>query len=241
MLRAPAVHSPYSLQGQLQYIRERWAEMLGDFLNRLLTGIDLIVEESKPRFGGPGLQYAPDYALLRGWLDLDQERFSQDRDWMSRLVLIAKNTYVWLFQLSQKYQRDISRLDQIPDEELVALARNGFTGLWLIGLWERSPASARIKQMCGNPEAVSSAYSIYEYQIASDLGGQSALDNLKYRANLARGIRLASDMVPNHMGIDSRAVIEKPDRFLSLPLSALSGLHLQRTGPVERSQCRHLS
>ena len=33
----------------------------------------------------------------------------------------------------------------------------------------------------------------------------------------ARGIRLASDMVPNHMGIDSRWVVEHPDWFLSLP------------------------
>ncbi|HKF86155.1 MAG TPA: alpha-amylase family glycosyl hydrolase, partial [Candidatus Limnocylindrales bacterium] len=32
-----------------------------------------------------------------------------------------------------------------------------------------------------------------------------------------RGLRLASDMVPNHMGIDSRWVIEHPDWFLSLP------------------------
>ena len=39
-------------------------------------------------------------------------------DWMPRLVLIAKNTYVWLDQLSKKYQRPITRLDQIPDEEL---------------------------------------------------------------------------------------------------------------------------
>ena len=65
---------------------------------------------------------------------------------MPRLVLIAKNTYVWLDQLSKKYQRAITRLDQIPDEELDTLARWGFTGLWLIGLWERSTASQRIKQ-----------------------------------------------------------------------------------------------
>ena len=79
---------------------------------------------------------------------------------MPRLVLMAKNTYVWLDQLSQQYKRQITRLDQIPDEELEKLARWGFTGLWLIGLWERSRASARIKQMMGNPEAIASAYSL---------------------------------------------------------------------------------
>ena len=117
-----------------------------------------------------------------------------------------------------KYGRPISRLDQIPDEELDTLARWGFTGLWLIGLWERSRASQRIKQLCGNPEAVASAYSLYDYQMAADLGGESAGQDLRDRA-WRRGIRLASDMVPNHMGIDSPWVIEHPDWFISSPYS----------------------
>ena len=87
--------------------------------------------------GGPGL----------GGIENEYERFSQDRDWMPRVVLMAKRTYVWLDQLSKHYGRPIHRLDQIPDEELDILARRGFTGLWLIGLWERSRASQRIKQM----------------------------------------------------------------------------------------------
>jgi hypothetical protein len=94
----------------------------------------------------------------------------------------------------------------------------GFTGLWLIGLWERSRASQRIKQMMGNPDAVASAYSLYDYQIADDLGGEDAYRDLRERA-WQRGIRLASDMVPNHMGIDSRWVIEHPDWFVQLPHS----------------------
>jgi glycosidase len=122
---------------------------------------------------------------------------------------------VWLDQLSKKYQRSITRLDQIPDEELDQLRRWGFTGLWLIGLWERSRASQRIKQMMGNPEAVASAYSLMDYRIADDLGGDAALHNLRDRAR-QRGIRLSSDMVPNHMGVDSNWVVEHPDWFVSL-------------------------
>jgi len=67
------------------------------------------------------------------------------------MVLIAKNSYVWLDQLSKAYQRDIRTLDQIPDEELDRLAGSGISGLWLIGLWERSTASRQMKQMMGNP------------------------------------------------------------------------------------------
>ena len=94
---------------------------------------------------------------------------------MPRTVLIAKSVYVWLHQLSQTYGRPVQTLDQIPDEELDLLPRRGFNALWLIGVWERSRASQRIKQMTGNPEAAASAYSLADYTIAADLGGETAL------------------------------------------------------------------
>ncbi|HVJ09181.1 MAG TPA: alpha-amylase family glycosyl hydrolase [Acidisarcina sp.] len=146
----------------------------------------------------------------------EYEKFSPDRDWMPTAVLIAKSTYVWLAQLSRQYGRAIERLDQIPDEELDTLARRGMNSLWLIGVWERSRASKTIKQLCGNADAVASAYSLFDYRIADDLGGEPAYINLRDRA-YARGIRLASDMVPNHMGIDSPWVIEHPEWFISRP------------------------
>jgi hypothetical protein len=69
--------------------------------------------------------------------------------------------------------------------------------------------------MMGQEDAVASAYSLMDYVIAEDLGGYNAVENLKGRA-WQRGIRLASDMVPNHMGIDSNWVVNRPDYFLSL-------------------------
>ncbi|HPC48316.1 MAG TPA: alpha-amylase family glycosyl hydrolase, partial [Deltaproteobacteria bacterium] len=174
--------------------------------------MDFIKEETRARFPGKGPSPVPVFTA-RDYEDI--ERFSPDLDWMPSLVLIAKSVYVWLFQLSQKYGRNIWRLDQIPDEELDTLASWGFTGLWLIGVWERSPASRTIKRLTGNPEAEASAYSIYDYTIAGDLGGDEAFENLKYRARM-RGIRMATDMVPNHMGIYSRWVLEHPDWFIQL-------------------------
>jgi glycosidase len=233
LLRAPALAHPYSLSDQLEYIRQRWGTaLLGKYLYRLLSSLDLIQEEEKAIFMGPGPAIVPEY----GELEFEPERFSADLDWMPRLVLIAKNTYVWLHQLSQKHKRPITRLDQIPDEELDILARWGFSGLWLIGVWERSSASRKIKQLCGNPEAVSSAYSLYDYQIAADLGGAEAYQNLKDRA-WQRGVRLASDMVPNHVGIYSKWVIEHPDWFISLdyspfPSHSFTGPDLSEDGRV---------
>ena len=219
MLRSPAVAAPHSLQGQIDYIRERWAFLLGDYFYRLLTGLDLIKEEAvaeerrRARW-----ERAPAEVYDFSGMVFESERFSPDLDWMPRVVLMAKNVYVWLDQLSRKYQRPLQRLDQIPDAELDTLARWGFSGLWLIGLWERSPASKKIKQLMGNPEAVASAYSLFDYRIAADLGGEEAFQNLKDRA-WQRGIRLSSDMVPNHVGIDSRWVVEHPDWFVSLDYS----------------------
>ncbi|MBE3144809.1 MAG: alpha-amylase, partial [Planctomycetes bacterium] len=213
MLRGPAVAVPHSITGQLEYIRTRWSELLGRFLYKLLSSLDLIKEEEKMPFLGPGTVPIPIYGM-RG-LEGETENFTADTEWMPRLVVIAKNSYVWLDQLSRKYQQSITRLDQIPDAELDLLSRWGFSGLWLIGLWERSKASASIKQLCGNPEAISSAYSLAAYQVADDQGGEDAYRNLRDRA-WQRGIRLATDMVPNHMGIDSEWVIEHPDWFISL-------------------------
>jgi hypothetical protein len=54
MLRGPALASPYSLNGQLDYIRTRWGNLIGRQLYRLLTSLDLIAEEEKAVFFGPG-------------------------------------------------------------------------------------------------------------------------------------------------------------------------------------------
>ncbi len=210
MLRTPARLAPDSLKGQLEFIRQRWGLLLADFLFRLMGSTDFLKEEEKIRFpAGPAPAEVPVYS------GGEPEQYSPDRDWMPRLVLIAKSTLVWLDQLSKKYQRPIQRLDEIPDAELDKLARWGFTGLWLIGVWRRSRASRKIKQLCGNPDAEASAYALYDYEVAPELGGETALENLQQRC-WHRGIRLASDMVPNHTGIDSRWVMEHPERFIQI-------------------------
>ncbi|MFI5226062.1 MAG: alpha-amylase family glycosyl hydrolase, partial [Candidatus Limnocylindrales bacterium] len=228
LLRAPALAAPGSLAAQLAYIRDRWADLLGpagaDLLGRLVIGLGVIAEERSRLglIGAPagvgggrgaliGIGVDGDEALL----DAEPERYSTDIAWMPELVLIAKSTHVWLDQLSRTHGREIRTLDAIPDEELDRLAARGVTGLWLIGLWERSRASREIKRRRGNPDALASAYALHDYVIAADLGGPAAAASLREKA-AARGIRLASDMVPNHMGIDARWVIEHPDWFLSL-------------------------
>ena len=254
-LRLPALNHPGSLEEQLRLLLERFggvfsgarSDRLGRMRLRLVSSLDLISEEGRginamnaARAGGfPGdFGGRVDVRRLesRG-LEDEPENFTLDRDWMPNLVLIAKNAFVWLDQLSKKYAREISRLDQVPDEELDLLASYGVTGLWLIGLWERSSASKEIKQRMGNADAVASAYSLYDYSTAHDLGGDHAVNHLRARA-WTRGIRLASDMVPNHVGIDGRWVLEHPEWFIQLPYSPFPGYtfnsgNLSQDGHVE--------
>jgi hypothetical protein len=178
-------------------------------------------------------RYAADYQAPLN----EYEAFSADQAWMPNVVMVAKSTYVWLEQLSKKYGRHIHRLDQIPDEELQTFAERGMTALWLIGLWERSVASRTIKRLRGHHDAVASAYSLKRYEIAEDLGGNYAYEYLRNRA-AHFGIRLASDMVPNHMGIDSDWVIEHPEWFLSrwespFPSYSFNGPDLSTDSRVE--------
>jgi hypothetical protein len=210
LLRMPAKASPDSLEGQLLWIKRHWGTVLEGIDLSILKGLDLIKEETMPRFPpGKAAPQAYRYHSTRH----EYEKFSPDQDWMPSLVLIAKNVLVWMHQLSVTYSRHIDRLDAIPDEELDTISERGINGLWLIGLWQRSGASERIKKMCGNPEAAASAYSLFDYEIAPELGGWNALDSLRERCK-QRGIRLAADMVPNHTGIDSQWVRTRPELFI---------------------------
>jgi glycosidase len=264
LLRAPATGAPLSLSEQLELIRRLWKPLLGDSLERFLAIAGEVLreeelaiwmqfnpeaeraraaaEEAARRRRESGMQQWPSIVSrsevpVFGDPAHEYEKFSPDTAWMPNTVMIAKSTYVWLAQLSKQYGRRIARLDEIPDEELATLSHRGINTLWLIGVWERSRASKTIKQLCGNQDAVASAYSLFDYKIAEDIGGEAAYINLRDRS-YHHGIRLASDMVPNHMGIDSPWVMEHPEWFISrwespYPAYSFNGPDLSHDGRVE--------
>jgi len=82
-----------------------------------------------------------------------------------------------------------------------------------------------IKQIAGNPDAISSAYSLYDYVIAHDLGGEEALQNLR---TLPAAVESAwpatwSQTTPASY---SSWTVEHPDWFVQLGLPAVPRLHL---------------
>ncbi|GAG92577.1 unnamed protein product, partial [marine sediment metagenome] len=128
MLNEPVIKYPHSIREQLEYIHENWGELIGNYLFKILIAIDIIREEELLRGLGPGKSEAYDYDAF------ELENYTLDKEWMPKVVMIAKNVYVWLNQLSLTYEKEISHLNEIPDEELDQLKEWGFTGLWLIGL-----------------------------------------------------------------------------------------------------------
>lgn len=221
LLQEPQLRAPHSLADQLALAIDLWQPHLGvrysHALDKARRASDVLREEYLPPSGhGDYVEVPPQHYELRG--DDEAEAFSPDSNWMPGVALVAKSTYVWLAQLSRRFGYDIRTLDAVPDEALAELSQQGFNALWLIGVWWRSDASRTIKRLRGQPDALASAYSVRDYVVAPELGGEDAL--VKLRDKAARyGLRLASDMVPNHTAIDARWVVEHPDWYVQTPVS----------------------
>ncbi len=230
LLRAPQRRAANSLLAQLRLAVELWGPVLGERfkaqLEQALRSADLLAEEAIRGPLPPGPSTVPELPSVE--FGSESVAYSPDSSWMPEVAMVAKSAFVWLTQLSRRYGRTIGRLDEVPDEALADLREDGFNALWLIGLWQRSEASRTIKRLRGQADAVASAYSIYDYVIAPELGGEPGLLDLRRRAG-EHGLRLASDMVPNHTGIDGRWVIENPERFVQLSEPPFPGYRF--TGP----------
>ncbi len=211
-LEAPARAEPASIAGQLRLYLEQPAPPTSTRHGRLERALDTLAEERPRPPAGPGpIEVA---AVDDGPVTYAHPP-RREPAWMRELVLGARHTHVWLEQLSRTAERRIARLDAVPDAELERIVESGVTGLWLVGVWERSAVSQRIKESTGSAGAAASAYSIVDYRVADDLGGDAALEALQQRA-LEHGLRIGVDVVPNHFGLDSRWMREHPERFLAV-------------------------
>ncbi|MFI5248151.1 MAG: alpha-amylase, partial [Nitrospirales bacterium] len=65
------------------------------------------------------------------------------RSWPRRPIIYEINTWVWLQELSRREQKPVT-LATVPTGEWDALALYGFDAVWLMGVWERSPAGALV-------------------------------------------------------------------------------------------------
>lgn len=148
------------------------------------------------------------------------------RRWRKHPIVYELNTWTWLNRLTQETGHPVS-LANVSEAELGRLSEPGFDGLWLMGVWRRSPASRQIGRQCAElqdahraalpdfaPEdVVGSAYSIYDYSVDPALGGDAGLESFRKRLQ-ARGLGLILDFVPNHLSTDHAWTLEHPGRFV---------------------------
>jgi hypothetical protein len=115
----------------------------------------------------------------------------------------------------------------VPSGEWDAIAAYGFDSVWLMGVWERSPAGIAIaNQNKGllddfrralpdfRPEDnVGSPYCVKRYVVDGHLGGREGLAIARQELS-KRGMNLILDFVPNHVAPDHPWVAMNPEYFI---------------------------
>ena len=148
------------------------------------------------------------------------------RTWPIHPVIYEINTWVWLGELSRKASRPVN-LATVPEKEWDAIASHGFDAVWLMGVWERSPAGIEISMQnkglledfrraladFSAADNVGSPYCVRRYVVDENLGGTGGL--AAAREKLAgRGMRLILDFVPNHVAPDHPWITMHPEYFI---------------------------
>ena len=147
-------------------------------------------------------------------------------DWPRYPTLYEINTWVWLSELSLKSGTAVD-LGSVPGAEWDAIAKYGFDAVWLMGVWERSPAGIAIANQNMSlvadfrralpdftPEDnVGSPYCIRRYVVDAHLGGGEGLAVAR-RELAKRGMRLLLDFVPNHVAPDHPWVLRHSEYFI---------------------------
>jgi hypothetical protein len=146
--------------------------------------------------------------------------------WPRYPTVYEVDTWVWLSDLSQKAGTSVD-LACVPSAEWDAIADYGFDAVWLMGVWQRSPAGIAVANRNENllndfrralpdfqlQDNVGSPYCVRRYLVDQHLGGPAGL--AAARKELAkRGMNLLLDFVPNHVAPDHPWVRDHPEYFV---------------------------
>ena len=146
--------------------------------------------------------------------------------WPQYPTLYEINTCVWISELGLKTKAPVD-LGSVPAAEWDAIAKFGFDAVWLMGVWERSPAGIAIANKNNGllddfrralpdfkaEDNVGSPYCIRRYVVDKRLGGPKGLATAR-RELAKRGMKLLLDFVPNHVAPDHPWATEHPEYFI---------------------------
>jgi glycosidase len=149
-------------------------------------------------------------------------------------LMMEINTLPFLSRLGKKYHKTLT-LNGVPDSEWQYYADSGFDLIWLMGVWQRSPAARKLAISNNDlkhaydlilpgwkeQDIAGSPYAIYGYSPDSRLGKKTDLAALKNRLN-NMGLGLVLDFVPNHLAMDHPWTLKYPERFVRGTKKALA-------------------
>lgn len=146
--------------------------------------------------------------------------------WPAQPVIYEIDTAVWLGDLSRAAGRQVTLAD-VTGSGWDSVTPDGADAVWLMGVWERSPAglalaSANAELQASFREAlpdlrpedvIGSPYCVRRYVADERFGGRDGLAAAR-AALAARGVRLILDYVPNHVAPDHPWVMSDPELFV---------------------------
>jgi len=147
--------------------------------------------------------------------------------WPAKPVIYEINTAIWLGDLSRAAGWQVTLAD-VPASAWDDVTPAGADAVWLMGVWERSPAGLELANANAGLQAsfrdalpdvrrddvIGSPYCVRRYVVDDSFGGPWAL--AEARAKLAaRGVRLLLDHVPNHVAPDHPWVTTHPELLVN--------------------------
>ena len=145
---------------------------------------------------------------------------------MKQPHLFEISAWPWLERLSAA-ERRVFTLSDVPQREWDAIAARGFSVVFLMGVWKRSPAGRELALADEGLRAeydhalpgwtaadvTGSPYCISAYEPDARMGGWEGLDTARAELN-RRGLRLMVDFVPNHTAFDHPWTTQHADRYV---------------------------
>lgn len=147
-------------------------------------------------------------------------------NWPQHPLVYEINTWVWLHELSLAHNRPVT-LANVPAAAWDELAALHVDAIWLMGVWERSPAGIvvalenrglmadfeRALPDFTRVDVIGSPFSVRRYRVDERLGGPEGLAIARGELK-RRGLRLVLDFVPNHVAPDHHWLREHPEYFI---------------------------